>query len=105
MNVEEKSHGDAIRLAGERLIHFHACENDRGTPGTGHVPWREVFQALCDIGYTGQLVIESFTPAVYEIARAASIWRPLDAGGDSLARNGVAFVRSGLGAALEPAAT
>lgn len=103
MNVEEKSHGDAIRLAGERLIHFHSCENDRGTPGTGHVPWDEVFEALDDVGYAGQLVIESFTPAVYEIARAASIWRPLDAGGDELAREGVAFVRSGLAAALASA--
>jgi D-psicose/D-tagatose/L-ribulose 3-epimerase len=93
LNIEEKSVGDALRAAGERLFHVHACENDRGTPGTGHVPWREVFDALRDLGYGGQVVIESFTPAVVEIARAVSLWRPLDAEGDDLAAGGLAFLR------------
>ncbi len=102
MSIEEKSLPDAIRSAGDRLFHFHACENDRGTPGTGHVPWGEVVRALDEIGYEGQLVIESFTPAVQEIARAASIWRPLDAAGDELARRGGVFLREALG--RQPAA-
>jgi D-psicose/D-tagatose/L-ribulose 3-epimerase len=93
LNIEEKSVGGAIRAAGERLFHVHACENDRGTPGTGHVPWREVADALRAIGYDGQLVIESFTPAVEAIARAVCFWRPLDAEGDSLAAGGLAFLR------------
>jgi D-psicose/D-tagatose/L-ribulose 3-epimerase len=93
LNIEEKSTGDAIRAAGDRLFHVHACENDRGTPGTGHVPWPEVFAALRDIGYGGQMVIESFTPAVVEIARAVSLWRALDAEGDELAAGGLAFLR------------
>jgi D-psicose/D-tagatose/L-ribulose 3-epimerase len=93
LNIEEKSVGDALRLAGERLIHVHACENDRGTPGTGHVPWGEVFGALRDIGYDRQVVIESFTPLVTEIARAVSLWRPLDAEGDTLAAGGLRCLR------------
>ena len=51
MNIEERSIGDAIRAAGPRLRHLHACENDRGAPGTGHVPWAEVARRLRDIGY------------------------------------------------------
>ncbi len=42
-NIEEKSLGKAVELAGARIIHVHANENDRGTPGTGHLPgpsWR-----------------------------------------------------------------
>jgi D-psicose/D-tagatose/L-ribulose 3-epimerase len=93
LNIEEKSVGDAIRAAGDRLFHFHACENDRGTPGSGHVPWQEVAAALRDVAYDGQVVIESFTPAVREIARAVSLWRPLDAAGDDLASRGLAFLR------------
>lgn len=99
MNIEEKSLADAIRLADDRLFHFHACENDRGTPGTGHIPWADAFSALADIGYSGQVVIESFTPAVKEIARAVSQWRALDASGDELAAGGLRFLRSGLAAA------
>lgn len=96
MNIEEKSLGAAIRAAGDRLYHFHACENDRGTPGTGHVPWTDVFAALADTGYAGQVVIESFTPRVREIARAVSLWRALDAEGDALAAGGRAFLQDGL---------
>jgi D-psicose/D-tagatose/L-ribulose 3-epimerase len=96
MNIDEKSLGDAIRLVGDRLLQVHTCENDRGTPGTGHVPWDDVFGALADIGFTGPLVIESFTPAVREIAKAVSLWRPLDAPSDELARGGARFLRASL---------
>lgn len=93
MNIEEKSLGDAIRAAGPRLIHLHACENDRGAPGSGNVTWDQVAQALKDIDYDGPVVIESFTAKVKSIAAAAAIWRPLAATQDDLATNGLAFLK------------
>lgn len=97
MNIEEKNLGDAIRKTGKRLKHFHACENDRGAPGTGHVPWHSVAQALREIRYDGCVVIESFTPKVKSIARAASIWRDFEPSPDALAENGGKFLRELLG--------
>jgi D-psicose/D-tagatose/L-ribulose 3-epimerase len=94
MNIEERALGEAIRAAGPWLRHFHACENDRGAPGSGHVPWHEVFVALHEIGYNGPLVIESFTSDVKSIARAAAIWRPLASSQDALASEGLAFLRT-----------
>lgn len=94
MNIEERSLGDAIRAAGPRIRHFHACENDRGAPGSGHVPWDEVAEALHDVGYDGPVVIESFTAKVQSIARAAAIWRPLAESQDALARDGLVFLRT-----------
>ena len=82
MNIEEKSIPDAVRMAGERVFHVHTSENDRGAPGSGHIDWEGLFSALGDIGYDGQLVIESFTPEIKEIARAVSLWRPVAASGD-----------------------
>jgi D-psicose/D-tagatose/L-ribulose 3-epimerase len=96
MNIDEKSLGDAVRLVGDRLVQVHTCENDRGTPGTGHLPWGDLFEALHDIDFQGPLVIESFTPGIAEIAKAVSLWRPLDAAPDDLARNGAAFLRAAL---------
>lgn len=96
LNIEELGIGDAIRLAGDRCFHVQASENDRGTPGAGHVPWREVATALDDIGYDGWVVIESFVPTIVEIARAVSLWRPLAASPDALARDGLAFLREAL---------
>ncbi len=97
MNIEERSIGDAIRLAGTRLRHFHACENDRGAPGTGHVPWNTIASALRDVRYDGPVVIESFSAEVKSIARAAAIWRPLASSPDALAEDGLRYLRELLG--------
>ena len=96
-NIEEKSIPDAIRLAGSRLGHFHACENDRGIPGTGHQDWNGMRDALREVEYDGAAVIESFTPGAVEIAKAASIWRPLAPSQDELASQGARFLRALLG--------
>jgi len=93
MNVEEKSLGNAIRAAGPRLHHVHACENDRGAPGSGNVTWQDMKQGLTDIGYDGPVVIESFTAKVKSIARAAAIWRALAPTQDDLAQDGLRFLR------------
>ena len=97
MNIEEKSVGNAIRAAGARLKHLHSCENDRGAPGSGHVPWKEVAAAVKDVGYDGPIVIESFTSKVKTIARAAAIWRSFESSQDALAQNGLKFLRGLLG--------
>jgi D-psicose/D-tagatose/L-ribulose 3-epimerase len=93
MHLEEKDSGAAIRRAGERLFHLHACENDRGVPGSGQVRWEEVASALDAIGYDGAVVIESFTPAVQSIARAVCIWRDIAPSQDAIAADGLAFLR------------
>jgi D-psicose/D-tagatose/L-ribulose 3-epimerase len=93
MNIEEKSLGRAIQATGPRLHHLHACENDRGAPGSGNVAWADVAQALKAIGYDGPVVIESFTSKVKSIARAAAIWRSLAPTQDDLATDGLVFLR------------
>ena len=45
-NIEEKQAGPAIRTLAPVLRHVHISENDRGTPGTGHVAWDETFRTL-----------------------------------------------------------
>jgi D-psicose/D-tagatose/L-ribulose 3-epimerase len=97
MNVEEKSLPGAIRTAGDRLEHLHACGTDRGAPGNGHLDWPAVAAALDDVGYDDQAVVESFTPDVERIARAAAIWRPLEPSQDDLARDGLSNLRDTLG--------
>jgi D-psicose/D-tagatose/L-ribulose 3-epimerase len=93
MHLEEKSSAEAIRMAGKKIYHFHACENDRGVPGTGQVHWAAVAQALKEIGYDGPVVIESFTSQVKEIARAVCIWREIAPSQDAIAEQGLVFLR------------
>jgi D-psicose/D-tagatose/L-ribulose 3-epimerase len=94
MNIEERSIGDAIRAAGKRVRQLHTCENDRGAPGSGHVPWPEVAAACKDIGFNGPFVIESFTNKVKSIARAAAIWRKFADTQDALAEDGLRYLRT-----------
>ena len=41
MNIEEKDIPAAIARAAGRIVEFHACSNDRGTPGEDHLPVAE----------------------------------------------------------------
>jgi len=87
---EETSFRGAVETCGkEYLGYVHVCENNRGIPGTGLVPWREFFQALKDIGYNGPLVIESFDPSFEELNRQCAIWRKLAETGEELAIKGL----------------
>lgn len=94
MHIEEKSSGAAVIQAGELLRMVHASENDRGAPGTGQVHWQEIAHALREIGYDGWVVIESFTPDIKMIARAASIWRQTEKDAMTLAGKGLRFLKS-----------
>jgi D-psicose/D-tagatose/L-ribulose 3-epimerase len=94
-NIEEKSIGRAIERAGRHLKHLHTCENDRGTPGTGHVRWTEFFDAVKKTGYDGWLTIESFGFTLGGLSAAASIWRDLAASPETIAFEGVKFLRKG----------
>lgn len=92
MNVEEHSIPAAIAAASGHIAHFHCSENDRGPVGSGHIPWDEVLRALDATGYRGQMVVESFGSALPEIATAASIWRPVAASPETLARESFEFL-------------
>ena len=92
-NIEEKNVAKSIRMAGRHLRHFHSCENDRGVPGSGHIDWPAVFQALRSIGYDGYLTIESFGFSLGALSAAASIWRDLASSPEAIAFEGVRFLK------------
>ena len=93
MNIEEKDPAAAIRKAGARLGHFHACGSDRGTPGGDSIDWVAIAAALRSIRYRGDVVIESFTSDVKVIARAASIWRRIEPTREEIAWKGLRFLK------------
>lgn len=93
-NIEEKNIPDTIRKVGKDLLcHIQGNESDRGTPGTGNVDWVGIKDALTEIGYDKAIVIETFGEVSEEIAKAASIWRPLANSSDELAIEGLQFYK------------
>ena len=91
MNIEEKSFYDATKLAGDNLVHYHLCENDRGIPGTGLVAWDDIFRALGEMNYQGHAALESFVDCTDNMN--TWVWRQLAPDGDTLLKEGVAFIR------------
>jgi D-psicose/D-tagatose/L-ribulose 3-epimerase len=74
-NIEEKDPVAAIKDIKRHMIHVHISENDRGTPGKGHVPWDATFKALRAAKYDGYLTIEAFGRALPALAAATRVWR------------------------------
>lgn len=93
-NIEEKDIAAAIRAAAPQTVHVHISENDRGTPGDGHVPWDLTFDTLKEVKYDGWLMIEAFGLALPALAAATKIWRKMYPDEASLAKNGLAFMKN-----------
>ncbi len=92
-NIEEKHAAEAIQNIAGSFVHVHISENDRGTPGTGHVSWDETFRALRQVGYDGWMVIEAFGRALPDLAAATKVWRDLFPSAEEVYAQGLRFMK------------
>jgi D-psicose/D-tagatose/L-ribulose 3-epimerase len=92
-NIEEKAIGPTIQGIAGSFIHVHVSENDRGTPGTGHVPFDETFRALRQVGYDGWMVIEAFGRALPDLAAATRVWRDLFPSAEEVYTKGLQLIK------------
>jgi D-psicose/D-tagatose/L-ribulose 3-epimerase len=90
---EETDFTACVLQTGSLLGYVHACENQRGIPGTGLTPWVPFFRALQQVGYDGCVTIESFDPDMESIAKLCCIWRKLADSPEQLATEGLAFLK------------
>ena len=82
MNIEEDSFREAILTAGSKLGHFHIGEANRKVPGSGRLPWKEMADALKEIGYDGTIVMEPFVRPGGRVGSDIKVWRDLSNGAD-----------------------
>lgn len=82
MNIEEDSMGNAIRRTNGLLGHFHTGECNRRVPGKGRMPWREIGNALQDIGYDGLVCMEPFVRMGGTVGSDIKVWRDISRGAD-----------------------
>jgi len=92
-NLEEKDGPRALAEAGKHVIHIHISENDRGTPGTGHIQWAETFAQIKKMKYEGWLTIESFGRLLPDLAAATKIWRDLFPSPEEVYTEGFKFMK------------
>ena len=53
MNIEEPDMAESIRLAGDRIFHFHVADSNRWYPGAGHLDFVSLLGTLYETGYQG----------------------------------------------------
>jgi D-psicose/D-tagatose/L-ribulose 3-epimerase len=92
-NIEEK---DPIGVIGANLAsinHVHLSENDRGTPGKGHIPFVDLLRPFKEGGYDGWFAIEAFGRALPALAAATRVWRDFFPAREEVYRFGHDFLR------------
>jgi D-psicose/D-tagatose/L-ribulose 3-epimerase len=90
--TEVRSYPQAIRDAGDRLFAVHACENDRGAPGGGLVPWDDIFATLKAIGFDGYVLLETYNSSIGDFAFRRGMFHDVCPDGAAFVRNGLAFI-------------
>jgi len=96
MATEVRDYAAAIHLLKDKLYCIHACENDRGVPGGGIIPWNSIGTALNEIGFDGYMVLESYNSTIRngEFAYERGMFHNVCPDGDEFVRKGVGFLKS-----------
>lgn len=94
--TEVRDYRAAIATTAGKLWGLHACENDRGAPGGGLVPWGEVFAGLAAIGFDGYVLLESYNSAQGDFAQRRGMFHDVCPDPAAFVRQGFDFIRSRL---------
>ena len=62
MNIDEADPVDAIRKAGDYLVHLHAAGSNRQAPGSGHTNFVGLLKALKEVNFQGTIALEPVPP-------------------------------------------
>ncbi|WDF45872.1 sugar phosphate isomerase/epimerase [Chryseobacterium sp. KACC 21268] len=93
MNIEENNFYDPIILAGKKLKHVHITESNRGMLGEGTVNWEELFNALNEIDFEGNLVLENFSSSISGMQQMVSLWQKSPYDAEELALRSLKFLK------------
>lgn len=94
--TEIRDFGAAIHAASDRLWAVHACENDRGVPGGGAVPWGDIFTALRETGFDDYIVFETYNSSIGDFAFSRGMFHNVCPDGDAFVRQALEFVQAGM---------
>ncbi|QYM79843.1 sugar phosphate isomerase/epimerase [Horticoccus luteus] len=93
MVTELRDPAAAVRALGDTLWGLHACENDRGVPGGGLIPWAPLLAAVgetaCD--YIG---LEGYNTARGDFGWRRGMFQDVCPDGDAFVREGLACLQT-----------
>jgi D-psicose/D-tagatose/L-ribulose 3-epimerase len=92
MVTEVRDYAAAIATLAPRLWGIHACENDRGVPGGGLVPWESLFRALHAARFAGHILLETYNSSLGDFAERRGMFHGVCPDGDVFVRDGLAHL-------------
>ncbi|MGA2499155.1 MAG: sugar phosphate isomerase/epimerase family protein [Tepidisphaeraceae bacterium] len=93
MVTEVRDFAQAVRIVSPKLWGIHACENDRGVPGGGLVPWDALFASLGRVPGDGHMLLETYNSSLGDFAPGRGMFHNVCPDGDAFVRQGLAFLR------------
>jgi len=96
--TEVTEYASGIKAVGKRLWGLHACENNRGVPGRGLVPWQEIFKALNAQSFDGYVLLESYNSSLGNFAHSRGMFHNVCPSGAAFVSEGLQFLKSGFSA-------
>ena len=76
------------------MKHVHITESHRGMLGEGTVNWNELFTALKEIDFKGNLVLENFSSSIPGMQQMVSLWQKSPYEAEELALRSLKFMKN-----------
>jgi D-psicose/D-tagatose/L-ribulose 3-epimerase len=92
MVTEVRDYAAAVHAAAPRLWGLHACENDRGAPGGGLIPWPALFAALQETGFDGYIILEAYNSSIPGFAWQRTMFHNVCPDAGQFVRQSLAFL-------------
>ena len=94
MVTEVRDYPSALRRVAPLLFAVHACENDRGKPGGGLIPWEDIFRTLQETGFSGYIGLEGYNSSIGDFAMERGMFHNVCPDGPEFIREGIGFLRN-----------
>jgi len=91
--TEVRDYAQAVRDVAPWLWGIHACENDRGAPGGGLVPWAALARALHALTFDGYIMFESYNSSAGDFAVQRGMFHNVCPDSDAFVTQGLRFMQ------------
>lgn len=91
--TEVRDYRSAIITLGKHLWGVHACENDRGAPGGGLMPWDQLAEGLHKIQFSGPVMLEAYNSSLGDFAFERGMFHNVCPDPDRFISDGFGFLR------------
>ena len=93
MVTEITDYAAGLHQVSSRLWGIHACENNRGVPGRGIVPWDVIFDTLKELHFDGYMMLESYNSSIEDFAYERGMFHDVCPDAKTFVKEGISFLK------------